>query len=208
MNSRKTFHYFYIYRSLRASRSHSIKDKISPWTSKEDADTNGRKTMSVKRKIHPSFTIEINIHGSAAACCAHYVHSSSIARFAATSHRTHLTNRTLDVSNDGTVGIVQELYANLGHISRVTSAAQHLVHLCQLYCTVLHCRNIICNRGNTWNWSKQSKLLFRPANSREPQVFPTPNVVRACSDGHRSFFRFFCGRGKMALILSHWNDLT
>ena len=39
---------------------------------------------------------------------------------------------TLDVSNNGAVGIVEKLDTNLSHVTRVARAAEHLVHLGEL----------------------------------------------------------------------------
>jgi len=43
-----------------------------------------------------------------------------------------LAHRTLNVTDNGSVRVVQELDADLGHVTRITRAPQNLVHLCKL----------------------------------------------------------------------------
>lgn len=50
---------------------------------------------------------------------------------------THLSDGALNVSNDGSVGIVDELDSDLDHVTGVASATQHLVHLGELDVLVL-----------------------------------------------------------------------
>lgn len=45
---------------------------------------------------------------------------------------TYLADGALDVSNDGSVGIVNELDSDLSHVTGVTSAAENFVHLSKL----------------------------------------------------------------------------
>ena len=44
----------------------------------------------------------------------------------------HLSDGALSVSNDGSVGIVDELNSDLDHVSSVSGAAEHLVDLSKL----------------------------------------------------------------------------
>lgn len=45
---------------------------------------------------------------------------------------TYLSDGALDVSNNGSVRIVDELDSDLGHVTGVTSAAENFVHLSKL----------------------------------------------------------------------------
>ena len=45
-------------------------------------------------------------------------------------NQSHLTNGTLNVSDDGTVWVVKKLNAHLGNVSCVTGASQDFVDLC------------------------------------------------------------------------------
>lgn len=39
----------------------------------------------------------------------------------------YLSHRSLDVSDDGTIGIIQKLYANLGDVSGTSSSSKNFV---------------------------------------------------------------------------------
>lgn len=56
--------------------------------------------------------------------------------------KTNLSHRTLDISNDGSVGIVDELDSDLDNVSGVTSAAEHFVDLGKLDRLILTERTI------------------------------------------------------------------
>lgn len=49
----------------------------------------------------------------------------------------YLSDGALNVSNDGSVGIVDELDSDLDHVTSVAGAAEHLVHLGELDVLVL-----------------------------------------------------------------------
>ena len=42
-----------------------------------------------------------------------------------------LAHRTFDVTDNGSVRVVQKLDTDLGHVTRITRAPQNLVHLCE-----------------------------------------------------------------------------
>jgi hypothetical protein len=51
--------------------------------------------------------------------------------------QTNLSDGALNVSNDGSVGIVDELNSDLDHVTGVSSAAEHLVDLSKLHVLIL-----------------------------------------------------------------------
>ena len=71
----------------------------------------------------------------------YYLHCACLSQFAGLTLPLHqgkdipFTHGTLDVSNDSAVGVVEELHSDLGHVSGVSSATEHLVHFGKLRVT-------------------------------------------------------------------------
>lgn len=85
------------------------------------------------------------------------------------SYEAYLADGALDVSNDGSVGIVDELDSDLSHVTGVTSAAENFVHLSKLDGLILR---VILNEMNTNNGQPQGHTTH---NARESSILTILN---------------------------------
>ena len=62
--------------------------------------------------------------------------------------KTDLSDGALNISNDGSIGIIDELDSDLNHVTSVTGAAQNLVDLSELHVGVLDVKTTTIEKGN------------------------------------------------------------